>query len=171
MSRKFAAMGAGVLLVLAGLVVHVSAQDEREPEAAKGKREAPPQRSPDDMMRRCMDRMKGMGMPEGMLQACRVRMSALVRNRDPAGLLALKADLTLTAEQIERLTALVEKARAEARSLLTDAQRETLDTLVKRAGASMGPGKMPAEKMKSMGERRSRCCPMPGNGGRAGSDG
>ena len=160
---KFAAMGGGALLLLAGLVVHVAAQ---EPEPSATRKEEQAASSPDDMIRRwwrcnreCIDGMERTGMPDGMLQACRVRMSAPIRYDDPAALLALKAELVLTAEQIEKLTALVERTRAEAKRLLTEAQAKKLDTLLKSAAAFTEPGKTSDDEEDRPSGRRSGCCP------------
>lgn len=104
---------------------------------------------------------KGMSGP--MMMRCRMMMGAAPLSTDPAAILALRSELGLTQEQVGKLQGIVEQARAEAWTMLTEEQKRKL------AETPAGPTSMMQmcqQMMKQMsgGTGGPMMCPMMGRG-------
>ncbi len=104
---------------------------------------------------------KGMGGP--MMMRCPMMMGAALLPTDPAAILALRSELGLTQEQVGKLQGIVEQARAEAWTMLTEEQKRKL------AETPAGPTSMMQmcqQMMKQMsgGTGGPMMCPMMGSG-------
>ena len=69
---------------------------------------------------------KGMDMTPAMKQHCQMMMNTEMSKDDAACLLAIKQELKLTPEQIQKLEQIVKQSRQEAVALLTPEQQKTL---------------------------------------------
>ncbi len=111
--------------------------------------------------------MAGKGASGGMMMRCPMMMAAGVRSNDAAALLALKGYLELTEKQVKTLQAVAEKAREEAKAVLTETQTEKLQKLGEALSAVTGTGaKDPAttgddkddKPAPGRGRMGCRCC-------------
>jgi hypothetical protein len=68
----------------------------------------------------------GMDMPPAMRQRCQMMMNAEMSKDDAACLLAIKEELKLTPEQVQKLEQIVKQSRQEAAAILTPEQQKTL---------------------------------------------
>ena len=105
-----------------------------------------------------------MGMSKAMMTRCRMLMRTRIETNDPAGLLTIKDELKLTEKQVGKLQAIAEKAREEAKALLTDEQNKKLEALPKTPCNMMEMhGKMKPMMQKMSGEKGQdspMMCPM-----------
>ena len=107
-------------------------------------------------------RKKGQPMgPKGMSGP--MMMGAALLPTDPAAILALRSELGLTQEQVGKLQGIVEQARAEAWTMLTEEQKRKL------AETPAGPTSMmqmcqQMMKQMSAGTGGPMMCPMMGRG-------
>ena len=120
-------------------------------------------------------KMGKMGMSKAMMTRCRMLMRARIDTNDPAGLLAIKDELKLTKEQASKLQAIADKAREEAKALLTNEQNKKLEALPKTPCNMMEMhGKMMPMMQKMGGEKGKgspMMCPMMGKrGGKSASE-
>lgn len=105
-------------------------------------------------------KMAKMGMSKAMMTRCRMLMRTRIDTNDPAGLLAIKDELKLTKEQVSKLQAIADKAREEAKALLTDEQNKKLEALPKTPCNIMEMhGKM-MPMMQKMGGEKGQDSPM-----------
>ena len=80
--------------------------------------------------------MRMWGMNQGMMNRGYMMMHAPLLNDDPAAILGLQSELSLTPEQVSKLQTIQKKAGEDARTVLTDNQQEKLSAL------PTGPGSM-----------------------------
>ncbi|NIA08163.1 MAG: hypothetical protein GWP14_11115 [Actinobacteria bacterium] len=107
-------------------------------------------------------KMAKMGMSKGMMTRCRMLMRTRIETNDPAGLLAIKDELKLTKEQVGKLQTIADKARKEAKALLSDEQKKKLEAVPETPGNMMEMyGKMKPMIQKSMGgHNKGKASPM-----------
>lgn len=72
---------------------------------------------------------KEMGMSDAMMQRCELMRNVRVAPADPEALLAMKKNLMLTDEQVNKLKAIADKSRQDAELLLTAEQKDKLKAL------------------------------------------
>lgn len=100
------------------------------------------------------EKMEKSGKPTEEIKQWKAMMSVKVRPDSPAGILALKEDLTLTPEQVSQLQAIEDEASQKAQALLAESQKATFETLKFAPGTvmekSMEMGKMTMQQMKEM---------------------
>jgi hypothetical protein len=77
----------------------------------------------------CMAMMKQAGMSTGIIMHCAMTGRLEVDAYDPATVLAMKEHLNLTAEQQDKLRAVLEDARQRSKALLTEEQQNQLKPL------------------------------------------
>ena len=70
-----------------------------------------------------------MNMPDEMKQRCRLMMQTAINPADPAAVLALKDDLKLTPDQVQKLQAIADKARQEAKAVMDEKQAKSLQAI------------------------------------------
>jgi len=121
--------------------------------------------TPQSMMQSPMGMMKNMGMSDAMMKRCRLMMSTPINPYDPAALLAVKGDLNLTDDQVAKLKSIMDKAREDAKNLLTDDQNKKLEEVAKRPDTMMEMCQQMMPMMqKMMGEKgtggQMMMCPM-----------
>ena len=106
---------------------------------------------------------KMMNMPAEMQQRCRMMMQTTINPADPAAILAIKDDLKLTAEQVQKLQAIADKAQQEAKGVLDEQQAKTLQSIPVNPETPMA---MHQQMMKNMpadkggGQMPMMNCPM-----------
>lgn len=175
MKRSKAYVRLGLILGLAtalGLATLVAAQSETKSQekAAKpsaidlmkqagqmagvGQASTPEETAADKAIDQQAEKMEKSGKPTEEIKQWKAMMSVKVRPDSPAGILALKEDLTLTPEQVAQLQTIEEEAGQKAQALLTETQKATFETLKFAPGTvmekSMEMGKMTMQQMKEM---------------------
>ena len=108
---------------------------------------------------------KMMNMPDDMKQRCRMMMQTTINPADPAAILAIKDDLKLTAEQVQKLQAIADKAQQEAKGVLDEQQAKTLQAIPAKPETPMAMHQQMMQKMKEMpagqgGQMPMMNCPM-----------
>jgi hypothetical protein len=137
-----------VFVLVAALIVSLFAINTAFSAAARG---------PAAKMRREMTRsMKEMGMSPEMMLRCRMLMHANVSRSNPSSLLAAKADLKLSKDQVAQLAKIVEEARTKAREVLTEEQRAKVDALPGHPASGMEMHR----EMMSLTKGKDMKCPM-----------
>jgi hypothetical protein len=76
-------------------------------------------------------------VPAEMKQRCRMMMQTAINPFDPTAILGLKDDLKLSTEQAQKLQAIVDKARQEAKGVLNEQQAKTLGAIPAKPETSM----------------------------------
>jgi hypothetical protein len=122
--------------------------------AGVGQPSTPEETAADKAIEQQAESMEKSGKPTEEIKQWKAMMSVRVHPDSPTGLLALKDDLALTAEQVSQLQAIEEEAGQKAQALLTDSQKATFETLKFPPGTvmekSMEMGKMTMRQMKEM---------------------
>jgi len=109
---------------------------------------------------------KMMNMPDDMMQRCRMMMQTAINPGDPVAILALKDDLKLTAEQVQKIQAIADKARQEAKGVLDEQQAKTLQAIPAKPETPMAMHQHMMQMMKNMpagqggGQMPMMNCPM-----------
>ena len=78
----------------------------------------------------CIEMMKQAGISPALMMRCSMMGTLQVDPYDPSAILAMKNELSLTAEQQEKLDAIQKEAREKAKSVLTEAQQNDLKPLL-----------------------------------------
>jgi hypothetical protein len=78
----------------------------------------------------CMRMMKNSGMGQGMMMRWLMMGALQVDSYDPAALLAIKTELSLTTEQQDKLAAIQSEAREKAKAILTVTQQNQIKPLL-----------------------------------------
>ena len=115
-----------------------------------------------------MDKMgmgKMMNMPAEMQQRCRMMMQTAINPGDPAAILAIKDDLKLTPEQVQKIQAIADEARKEAKGVLDEQQAKMLQAIPAKPETPMAMHQQMMQKMKDMpagqgGQMPMMNCPM-----------
>lgn len=102
--------------------------------------------------------MQKMDMPQCMKMRCQMMMTTQIQPDDPAALLAIKDELQLSAEQSAKIEAIVAKARKEAQAVLTDQQKQKVQSLAGEPGTMMQMRQKMMSKAKQKGLQG--CCSM-----------
>lgn len=97
-----------------------------------------------------------MEMSPGMKMHCRMMMNMEVKPTDAAALLALKDQLELTDEQIDRLEKIREQAREQTEGLLTTEQKNRIQPLQKMPGTCMAMHQEMMQKMMKEGGEKGQ---------------
>jgi hypothetical protein len=103
-----------------------------------------------------------MNMPDEMKQRCRMMMQTEINPADPAAILALQDDLKLTPEQVQKLQAIGDKARQDAKAVLDEKQAKALQAV---PATPQTPMAMHQHMMQMMQQTHA------GQGGRTGAGG
>ena len=103
---------------------------------------------------------KMMNMPDNMKQRCRMMMQTTINPADPAAILAIKDDLKLTAEQVQKLQAIADKAQQEAKGVLNEQQTNTLHAIPAKPETPMAMHQQMMQKMKEMPAGQGDKMPM-----------
>ena len=106
---------------------------------------------------------KMMDMPAEMQQRCRMMMQTSINPGDPAAILAIKDDLKLTPEQIQKIQTIGDDARKEAKSVLDEQQAKTLQSIPVNPETPMAMHQQMMKKMtadKRGGQMPMMSCPM-----------
>lgn len=93
---------------------------------------------------------KMMNMPDDMKQKCRMMMQTAINPGDPAAILSFKDDLKLTDKQVQKLQAIADKARQEAKGVLNEQQAKTLQAVPAKPDTSMAMHQQMMQMMKDM---------------------
>lgn len=101
---------------------------------------------------RAMPEMDMSGTDSHMTMRCKMMMQAAIAPTDPAAILAMKGDLHLTADQVNKLNAIAEKARAEAKGVLDEQQTKALKAIPSKPETSMAMHEYMMQMMHHMGE-------------------
>ena len=106
---------------------------------------------------------KMMNMPAEMQQRCRMMMQTAISPGDPAAILAIKDDLKLTPEQIQKLQVIADEARKQTKDVLDEQQVKVLQAIPAKPETPMAMHQqmmknMPADKGK--GQTPMMNCPM-----------
>ncbi len=112
-----------------------------------------------------MDRMKDMGMSDAMMSRCRMMRTLEVSAYDPAGILALKEELQLSEQQVQKLQTLLQASRDGAKAALTDSQKQKLRVINDTPNSMMQMHQHMMDRMQKMMKgkgwtHRRMMCPM-----------
>lgn len=106
----------------------------------------------------CMKMMKDCGMGPGMMMRWSMMGSLQVDSNDPAALLALKTELSLTADQQEKLAAIQKEAQEKAKAILTETQQAQVKPLLETPNTMMGMCQQWHAKMNKRSGSGTGCC-------------
>lgn len=113
-----------------------------------------------------MPAMDMSAMDSNMTMRCKMMMQAAIAPTDPAAILAMKAELHLTLDQMHKLNAIAEKARAEAKDVLDEQQAKAIKAVPSEPDTSMAMHEYMMQMMHHMqeaqgGQKMSMMnCPM-----------
>ncbi len=150
------------VVALLGIAMYAGAEEwgmKGDPNATKMKAHAEDHKCPCMMCcsKEGKEKCKGMGMSEPMMERCKMMMHTRINANAPESLIAMKKDLMLTTEQIDKLESIVKKSQEEAEAVLTAEQKEkvakyakTPETMMKMHEEMMGKMK---EKHEMMGKK------------------
>ena len=139
---------ATLALFLSGATERVSGQVVPATPPAMQKAEKPMTPEMKEHMAKMKEMMEKMKASPATMMGCCMMMSMEVKADDPGALLALKAHLKLTPEQMEQLKKIVAQAREDAGKVLTDEQKKQLEPIAKTACSMM---EMHRNMMQKMG--------------------
>ena len=103
---------------------------------------------------------KMMKMPSEMQQRCRMMMQTAINPGDPAAILAIKDDLKLTPEQVQKIQAIADEARKEAKGVLDEQQAKMLQAIPAKPETPMAMHQQMMQKMKDMPAGQGSKMPM-----------
>jgi hypothetical protein len=106
----------------------------------------------------CSPMMQKMDMPPCMKIRCQMMMTTQIQPDDPVALLAIKDELQLSAEQSAKIEAIVAKTRKEVQAILTDQQKQKVQSLADTPGTMMQMCQKMMSKCKQKGLQG--CCSM-----------
>jgi hypothetical protein len=98
------------------------------PPAADASRPGMPS-TPEEMMTRMEERMKTANASEGLIMRYRQVQMAKLAVDEPIGLVALKDQIKLTAEQVKKIEDIAASARAQAKAVLTKEQLSEVEKM------------------------------------------
>jgi len=108
----------------------------------------PPTRTPEEIMTRSEERLKQSNASEGLILRNRQIQTAKFATDEPIGLLALKDQLKLTADQVKKIEDIAAAARTQAKAVLTkdqvaavDKMKDTPDTMLGVSAQTRGMGR------------------------------
>ena len=107
----------------------------------------------------CMQMMKQAGMSPGMIMRCSMMGTLQVDAYDPSALLAMKSELSLTADQQEKLDAIQKEAREKSKALLTEAQQNEVKPLLDTPNTMPGMWRQWHSKMDKQAGSAMMMCP------------
>ena len=110
----------------------------------------------------CMQMMKQAGMSQGMMMRCSMMGMLQVDPYDPSAVLAMKSELSLTADQQEKLSAIVKDAREKAKALLTEDQQSQVKPLLDTPNTMPGMWQQWHSKMDKQAGSAMIMCPWMG---------
>lgn len=85
----------------------------------------------------CREMMKKMGMSDAMMTRCQILGNAQISAYDPAAVLALRAELKLTDDQVKELEAIAATTQDQVKSKLTAEQLASLEPIAATPGSMM----------------------------------
>jgi len=100
------------------------------------------------------EQMKCMGMPQEMVDRCAMMMNVPVSMGDPRTILSKTDDLKLSAEQTDKINAIIEKACQDAMTVLDAQQQQTVKAMDPKPVSMADLHATMMERMKEKG------CPM-----------
>lgn len=171
MNRNLIAIVAVVFLLgILSLTGHAEQAKEDKGAAGKNQMQMSPEvmqkmmQNPETIQQMMLIMMKNMGMSDNMMSQCMNMMRTPIFPDSPFSIFALKQQLGLTEEQMKKLGSIEEKARSEARKVLTEEQTKKFSELVKNwkpMSMMEGMQTMMPEMQKKMGGQQMPCpCPM-----------
>ena len=101
-------------------------------------------------------------MSPGMMMRCSTMGTLEVDPYDPAAVLSLKSELNLTADQQEKLGAILKEAREKTRALLTEAQQSELKPLFDTPYTMPGMWRQWHSRMSNQSGAAMMMCPWMG---------
>jgi len=110
----------------------------------------------------CMQMMKQAGMSQGMIMRCSMMGALQVDPYDPSAVLAMKSQLSLTADQQDKLSAIEKDAREKAKALLTEDQQNQLKPLLDTPNTMPGMWQQWHSKMDEKTRSAMIMCPWMG---------
>jgi hypothetical protein len=143
--KRIFAVCLGACLILGSLWLYSYAQQ------GKTEKEETKEASQMQMGPGMMQQMMGRG--NSMMEQCRNMMRTLISPDSPNSILALRKELGLSEEQVEKIKAVGEKANAEAKKILSEKQLKQFETLTKEwtpQTMMQGMKKMPPCPMMQM---------------------